>query len=181
MGNVGAASEDLSKAIELKATDGLAFLYRGLALDAESNYEGAVVDFAKAAELAPVSFSGPNGTTASYGTLYRALDLSRMGRAGEETFASATAWKSKWAQALAAFVGGKLSEAQLLQQAGADVTDDGEKAHEKSEALYFVGRMHLVKGDNAGAAKAFNDSFQNEPPSAITFRQARNELDRMPH
>jgi tetratricopeptide (TPR) repeat protein len=176
-GNIDGAVEDIAKAIELKPKDGAAYFYLALAKDAQSNLDEAVANYSKTIELK----TGGDPSLIVYATLFRAQDYNRQGRAGQETFETASSWKSKWERSLAAFVMGKLPEAELLSRAGFDVTDDGEKAHERSEAYYFAGVSRLLKGDKAGAQKAFNESFVNEPPSAINFRQARSELDHMPH
>ncbi len=176
-GNIDGAVEDLVKATELKPKDGATYFHLALAKDAQNNLEDAIAAYTKTIELK----TGGDPTLIAYATLFRAIDYNRGGRAGTETFESASSWKSRWLRSLAAYVNGKLPEAELLSRAGFDVTDDSEKAHERSEAYYFVGVGRLLKGDKAGASKAFNESFVNEPPSALNFRQARSELDRMPH
>ena len=175
-GDLDKAGRDYIKAVELDPKDPTIYLYRGLFFDLNNDQGNAVLDYAKAIDLT----AGGDSETANYAQLYRALDLRRRGRGTDEGLANWTKWKNKWTRTLAAYLGGKLADADLIGRAGSDVTDYKSQNREKAEAYYFIGRTHLIAGDTAGAKRNFAASVELQFPADVGRKLAQAELDRMP-
>lgn len=173
-GDMDSAMKDFSRAIELQPRNAMLRLYRGLVWDCMNNQQGAVEDFSKAVELA-----GSADETSDYAQLYRGLDLRRKGPAVDMELRDAASWKNEWTRALAAYVSGKLAEADFFRQAATDADDEQGKNHRKAEAFYFAGRVHQLTGDKAGARKDFLASVELQPSVEVERKLARVELDRM--
>ena len=175
-GDLDKAGRDYIKAIELDPKDPTLYLYRGLFFDLNNDQGNAVLDYTKTLDLS----AGGDSETANYAQLYRGLDLRRRGPGTDQGLTGWTKWKSAWTRNLAAFLSNKLSEADLLGRAGADVQDYKSKNREKAEAYYFVGRVHLIAGDTVGARRNFAASVELQFPADVGRKLAQAELDRMP-
>ena len=169
-GNFEAAKADFTKTIELRP-DTQAYFYRGLTLDCAGDFEGAVRDYAKAIQL-----KSGNDDPGSYVVLHQALEIRRLGHGGDDHLKSTREWSNEWTTALASFVNGQLSEAELLRMANS--SDGDEKTHEQTEAYYYVGMVRLMGGKKAVARQDFQKAFDESGPAALVHRLARTELDR---
>ena len=163
----------------------------------DGEYDRAIADAAKAAELAPkdawrvaqlgrAQFSKGDFKAAaaellrslalndsSYAMLFRYLARQRAGETGgAELEANAGRLKDKkWPYAVIEMYLGKRSPEATLDAAG--------KPDEKCEAQFYIGQWHILKGDQTAAAAPLKAAVDTCPKTFIEYTGAVVELKRL--
>jgi len=163
------AQADYTPASEVNPKNADAYFDRGSTKDIAGDFTGAVSDFDKVLELSPNDLA--------YARLYRLSLLWRLGRTPEDFSDSAATGKGVWRQTIGQFLMGKLDEKALLE--AAKKSDLEPVSGQKCEAYYFIGMMHLSKGDDAGARAFFQQCRGTRMKDYDEYLFAGAELERM--
>jgi lipoprotein NlpI len=82
-----------------------------------------------------------------------------------------------WTKALAAYLAGSLSEADL--QAAEQALPEPDRTKKNCEFLYYTGMQHLLENDVAGARSRFQQSVDTGIVSYSEYERAQAELKRL--
>jgi len=144
-GNWPGALADFNRAQELNPKNADAYARRGVARQLEGDFSGALSDYDQFIALKP--------DASDWARLYRQTLLWRLGRAPEDFSKSLAVCKNDPTKTLASYLAGQLDENVLLT---AVPKGDGDAALEwKTFSAYYIGVVHLSKGDPAGARDSF--------------------------
>jgi len=172
-GNFDGAIASNTRVIALRPDHQGACYHRALAKDCQGNFEGANDDYDKARQLK----AGSDTAVAYYLLLHSSVVTQRIGHAKDDRLKGAADWKDEWAQALAQFLDGGLTENVLLTRASV-ANDQALVAGQHGDALYFAGIKRLLAGDKAAARADFRKCVDATSPAEIVHRMAETELDR---
>lgn len=147
--NYGAAIADFDRVVELQPiapTVSLALTLRGVARQAQGEWEAAVSDFDRSHATVP-DFPAKN-------RFFRRHLLQRLGRPdrGPSLAAIEARVDSAWIKLLGGFLEDRVSEAELL--AGIEPADATTVARRSCGAYFHIGMKHLGRGDRT-QARAF--------------------------
>jgi len=168
-GNFPAASADFTKAIQLQPTFAAYYGFRAELRQNQNDFPGAVEDYDK--------FIGLQPDSTPFVRLYRHVLLRRLKRDPGDLAVTSAAWKDAWPKAIAAFLTGQISEADLLAAAAQGPNDTA--ADRQCQANYFIGELHLINGDPAGARTFIAVSSALEGTNCDEYGFARTELARL--
>jgi tetratricopeptide (TPR) repeat protein len=168
-GDLPAAAADFTKAIQLQPAFAPYYGYRGELRQNQNDFAGAVEDYDKFISLQPAA--------APFVQLYRHVLLRRLGRDPGDLAAASATWKDEWPQTLALFLAGKMSEADLLATAQKGPNDTA--TDRQCQANYFIGELHLINHDPAGARPPIVLSASLEGTNCDEYGFARTELARL--
>ncbi len=143
------ALADFDRLVELNPTDADSFANRGECLQMQGHYPEALADYTQAIQMDPASAREPR--------LLRQFLLLQEGLAPPDASLSAAGIDDAWTKTLALFLGGEVDEAGLW--VAARVGDSQPDCIRQTEAFYFVGIRHLLKGDRTGAADNFHQAI----------------------
>jgi lipoprotein NlpI len=144
-GNWAGALTDFNRALEINQKNANAYSRRGVARQLEGDFSGALSDYDQFIALKP--------DDSDWVRLYRQTLLWRLGRAPEDFSKSLAVCKEDSAKTLALYLAGQLDEKVLLT---AVAKGGGDPALEwRTLSSYYIGVMHLSKGDQAGARDSF--------------------------
>ena len=163
-GDFAAAAADFTKAIQLQPTFGAYYGYRAELRQNHNDFAGAVDDYDKFLALQPDA--GP------FVRLYRHVLLRRLGRDPGDL--ASAAWKDAWPQTIARFLAGQMPEADFLAAAAQGPNDTA--ADRQCQANYFIGELHLINHDPAGARSFIATSSSLEGTNCDEYGFARTEL-----
>ncbi len=168
-GDLPAAAADFTKAIQLQPAFAPYYGYRGELRQNQNDFPGAVEDYDKFISLQPAA--------APFVQLYRNVLLRRLGRDPGDLAAASSTWKDAWLQALALFLTGKMTEADLLTASQKGPNDTA--TDRQCQANYFIGELHLINHDPAGARPFIATSAALEGTNCDEYGFARTELARL--
>jgi len=159
------ALADFNRALALNPRNADAFSDRGAIREIQGNFSEAVSDYDKVVELRP--------DYSDWERLYRESLGWRLNQLSEEDAKTVAArkeapapaavlkpvvvygvqpgWKDPWAKTIGQFLVGKLDEKAFLVAA----SNGDDDTQQKALAYYYIGMMHLSKGDKEGARKWF--------------------------
>lgn len=126
-----------------------AYSRRGVAREVLGDFSGALSDYNKVIELKPAD--------SDWERLYVHTLLWRLGRRSEDFSRTLAGCKAAWPKTIARYLVGQLDEAGFLVAAAKK--NNGETVPEqKALAFYYIGIVHLSKGDKAVARDSFRKS-----------------------
>ncbi|HEY3916057.1 MAG TPA: aspartyl protease family protein [Verrucomicrobiae bacterium] len=168
-GDLAGAIADCTRSLEIDPSYADAYSRRGAAREIRGDFPGALSDFDKVIDLRPED--------ADYERLYRQTLLWRLGRAPGDLGNGSTTWKGHWTKTIGLYLSGRLDEKSLLS--AAKQSDVEPVAGQKCEAEYYIGMMHLSKGDKDGACASFRKSRSVALNDYDEYRFAGAELARL--
>ena len=144
-GNWAGALADFNRALEMNPKNADVYARRGVARQLEGDFSGALSDYDQFIALKP--------DASDWARLYRQTLLWRLGRVPEDFSRSLAVCKEDPAKTLALYLAGQLDEKVLLTavpKGGGDPESEW-----RTLSAYYIGVMHLSKGDQAGARDSF--------------------------
>jgi lipoprotein NlpI len=142
---------------------------RARAKEMQGDFAGALADYEQAIALQPGGM--PNSQ------LHRQLVQRRLGQTPPDISKAVAGWKDPWEKSLGLYVLGKSDENALLAAANSD----GEEAAPLllCQADYYIGVMHLLQGDQAGARAFWKKCLASNLLNDDSYQLARAELARL--
>jgi lipoprotein NlpI len=168
-GDEEGAIADCTHSLELDPTDAYAYSRRGAARVLRGDFSAALSDFNKTIELRPED--------SDYERLYRQTLLMRLARTPDDLTNPSIPWKGRWTKTIGLYLAGKLDEKALL--AAAKKSDVEPVGGQKCEAYYYIGMMHLSKGDKSAARASFHAARAMVLNDYDEYRFAGAELARL--
>ena len=171
-GDMDGAIADFSKAIALKRDFVKAYLERAVADRLKGDTAGAIADYGKVIELA-------DRETAMYPQLFRSVFMREAhGDTAPQDFIDLVAgWPDGWAKRLGSYLGGSLTEADLLDQADRAEAKTASAHH--CDACYFIGMNDLIAGKTDAAKDYFQKCTATGRDDLFAFKFAQSELARL--
>ncbi|HTB63471.1 MAG TPA: tetratricopeptide repeat protein [Opitutales bacterium] len=169
-GNFTAAIADFTQGIALQPAFAPYYGYRGELLQNQNDFAGAVADYDKFISLQ--SSAGPAVR------LYRYVLLRRLGRDSGDFASTVASWSDSWTKNIGLFLLGKMSEADLLTAAESGPPESGNDR--QCQANYYIGEMHLINKDPAGARPFIALASALEGTNCDEYGFARTELAHLP-
>jgi lipoprotein NlpI len=168
LGDLAGAERDLDATLELSPNDGEAHAVRGFVRDAQGRRTDALADFEIVERL---DFGYP------YTALWLYLTRPPAGEDGRRALVEdfADLLDEEWPRALVAVYLGQASPETALAEAAASGTDIGTRR--QVETRYFLGRLALLQGDAAGAARHFEHARTGAAASPLAGLQAGRALE----
>jgi tetratricopeptide (TPR) repeat protein len=170
-----AAIDDYTKVIAVDSHIFDAYMNRGILRSAQRAFDGALSDFIKAREI------DPNDKKADYVMLYTWLTESRLGGRDKATreLRDAVRRRTKlesWPLPIAQALVGDLTEEALFQATRASAENNEVLKNHLCEAYFFIGGLHLLNKDVAGASELFQRSVDTQATGNSEHRSATAEL-----
>jgi tetratricopeptide (TPR) repeat protein len=170
-GDLSGAIEDLGHAVELNPNDADSFANLGRIKQRMGNFAEALVDYDKAIEL------NPEGDSAHYWYFFRQLVQMQLKQAPNDFSATVAGWKDGWAKTIGQYLAGGIDETAVLT--AAEKPGDEPVVGQHCEAFYYIGMMHLLKGDTTGARDSFQKCVATGQKDYDEYDFARAELARL--
>ena len=168
-GDLAGAIADCTRSLEIDPSNADAYSRRGAAREIRGDFADALSDIDKVIDLRPED--------ADYERLYRQTLLWRLGRPSEDLGNGSNTWKGHWTKTIGLYLSGRIDEKTLLEAAKkSDVEPAG---GQKCEAEYYIGMMHLSKGDKDAARASFRKSRSVVLNDYDEYRFAGAELARL--
>jgi tetratricopeptide (TPR) repeat protein len=171
-GDFGGAIRDHDQAVRIDPTYAVTWINRANARHAQGDFETALSDYDRGIALAK--------DHAPYARLFRCLIQRRMkrGDADAELSRDVVKWTFPWTKAVARFLTGQMTEADLHAAAarGAGQTTPWLPC----EAYYFAGMQALLSGEVERARGLLEKCVDTNKASRTAFMLARAELARLP-
>jgi hypothetical protein len=168
-GNWVGALTDFNRALEINPNNANAYSRRGVVRQLEGDFSGALSDYDQFIALKP--------DDSDWVRLYRHTLLWRLGRAPEDFSKSLAVCKEDSTKTLASYLAGRLDEKVLLT---AVAKGEGDPAREwRTLSSYYIGVMHLSKGDQAGARTSFRKCRAAGLMNDDEYQFAVSELKRL--
>lgn len=144
VGHFGAAVEDFTASSALRPRESLPYVGRALAYRFLGDFDSARADLSKAIE-----FARAEDAAILHAILWEWLMLAgdTTGAARALRTADSINETPEWTRYIVSFLGGSLSENQLLAHSNS--------SEQELEASYYIGARHLISGDRAAAVKWF--------------------------
>lgn len=174
-GDLQGAISDFSKAISFEPAHAGTYESRAYARYEAGAWRDALADFRKRCDVSPQNQDYPR--------LRIFLLRARLGErreAGEELSAfwnARSAGAAGWTGRLAAFLSGRLSEAELLAAAVSADPDLDRKRH--CEAWFYAGTLNLIDGKRDQARECFQNCLKTGVKHFTEFAGAAAELRRL--
>jgi len=190
------AITDCSKAISLQPNDFSAYMMRASAEEAKADAVHALADWTQAIALHPIpeGYSQRGRLRHLTGDFSGAIDdyekaqsepdfllrlrryvlLRRLGRDPGSLDQTNAPVSAPWLRTIAHYLTGQMNEADFLT--AADQGSPTDVAAQQCQAYYFIGEMHLINHDPAGARKFFSQSAALNETEADEYEFARAEL-----
>ncbi|MEZ0325219.1 MAG: DUF3857 domain-containing protein [Fimbriimonas sp.] len=164
------SAADYTRAIELDDKDFWSFQARGMNRFYSRDYEGAVADFAKAIERADDTKRVYNDLwlASSYRRLKKELPTDLKARAAADP-------RGAWPRPALAAVTDVIKVDDLLAILEGKPGDD--KMAASAEAYFYLGQLHLDRGDRAAAEEYFKKAVATDVFPYIEYITSRFELD----
>ncbi len=162
---------DWDRALRLDPESFITRFNRAIYRMSQRNYAGALADLDRA--LA----TPPDGAAYVRLRLFRQLLLLRLGRLPAGSDPPATTRTPVWLSVLDRFAVGNLTETDFLAAAAKGAPEVVEQ--QQGEALYFVGMVRRLKGDDAGARTFWERCLARGHAADAPARFARDELARL--
>lgn len=157
------------RALELNPNNTDALYERGRTQEILGAYAKAVADYEKYVALNP--------NDSDYPRLYIQSLSWRLDHAPGGSSLHYTGWKNDWGRILNRFLTGTLDEQTLL---GLAQRSQGETVPEQQAmACYYIGMVHLSRGDKAGARKFFQKCCRSSETALDEYRFAHVELNQL--
>lgn len=168
------ALSDGRRAAELAPQAAVVARIVGYSLFAQGEFEQAADVLAHAADLV-----SKEGSEASYALIVRHIALVHIKQPDGRLEQAWAAWTDDvWAQALARFVLGQLSEDDLDKLA--EEPEDAEERNGRTcEAHFYIGWFRLQQGDRASARLRFKSAVATAVSTYVEYTLAEAELRRM--
>ncbi len=167
-GDYAGAMTDFDRLVELNPTDAESYTNRGECRQMLGKYAEALADYASAIQIDP--------GTARDARLLRQLVLLQDGSSPPDSLPPARGPHDAWTKTLAQYVAGRVDETKLWDAAKGE--NSPPNCAQQTEAGYFVGMMHLLKDDRAGAIDNFHKAMDAGDKGSF-HRLAQAELGRI--
>lgn len=162
---------DWDRALRLDPESFITRFNRAIYRMSQRNYAGALADLDRALAVPP------DGVAYVRLRLFRQVLLLRLGRLPAGISGPATARTAAWMAALDRFAVGSLTESAFLAAAGKGAPAAVEQ--QQGEALYFVGMLRRLKGDEDGARVFWQRCLTDGRGENAPKQFARDELARL--
>jgi len=169
LGDYDGSIADCSNVLKTHPDNKTAFLWRGLNEEIKGDFVAALADYDEVIKLKP--------DDSVYPRLYRQMVLLQLNQPAENFGQVVVTWKDGWGKTLGQYVVGGIQERALLK-AAEDKKNPPVSGHQ-CEAYYFIGMMHLLKGDLAAARAAWQQAFATGELDYYEYLFAKAELARL--